>query len=216
MKKLTTVQEIQSQIIRLPGRPPVMFDRDLAEIYGTKTKRINEAVKRNSSRFPIDFRFQLTREEVESLRSQSATFQWLQDVKYLPYVYTREGANMLSAVLHTDIAIERSVFIMRAFSAMERESFLHRQTAWESGNQITGERFDLSVKRFKVAMEAVRLMGITKESDIRQIANKITKDTTGVDSARSVRIGKSEPLPDLSIRQEHYVANCVNSYMLRS
>jgi len=178
MEKELTVQEIQSKIINLPGRPPAMLDKDLARIYETDTRSINQAVNRNPERFPDDFRFQLTEIELKSLKSQSVISS---DTNKLPYAYTHNGCNMMSACLHTQVAIERSVFIMRAFSAMERESFLHRQTAWESGNQITGERFDLSVKRFKVAMEAVRLMGITKESDIRQIANKITKDTTGVD-----------------------------------
>jgi len=97
MNKEITVQEIQSKIIKLPGRPPAMLDRDLAEIYGTASKRVNEAAKRNPRRFPHDFRFQLTKEETETLRSQNATFQWLQGVKYLPWGYAREGCNMMSA-----------------------------------------------------------------------------------------------------------------------
>ncbi|MDM8553046.1 ORF6N domain-containing protein [Desulfobacterales bacterium HSG2] len=73
-----------------------MPDKDLAEIYGTETKCINRAVKRNSKRFPDDFRFQLTKEEVGFLRFQNGTFQWLQGVKYLPWAYTREGDQHLS------------------------------------------------------------------------------------------------------------------------
>jgi len=117
-----TVTEIQSQIIRLEGRPDAMLDKDIAVIYGTETKRVNEAVKRNPERFPEDFIFQMTKDEVGILRSQGATFQWLQDVKYLPHAFTREGCNMLSAVLHTDIAIKRSIQIMRAFSALEQSA----------------------------------------------------------------------------------------------
>ncbi|GBC62910.1 hypothetical protein DENIS_3894 [Desulfonema ishimotonii] len=69
MNKELTVQEIRSEIINLPGRPPVMPDRDLAEIYETKTKQVNEAAKRNPDRFPDDFRFQLTKEDVETLEA---------------------------------------------------------------------------------------------------------------------------------------------------
>jgi len=116
-----TVSEIQARIIRLPGRPPVMLDRDLAEIYGVETKKLNQAVKRNPRRFPDDFCFRLTKDEVNFVRSQNETFQWLQDVRYLPWAYSREGANMFSAVLHTDFAVDRSVWIMRAFSATEQE-----------------------------------------------------------------------------------------------
>ncbi|GBC62909.1 hypothetical protein DENIS_3893 [Desulfonema ishimotonii] len=68
------------------------------------------------------------------------TFQWLQGVKYHPYAYSREGANMLSAVLHTAVAIDRSVFIMRAFSAMEAEAARRHQTDMKSSEQITGEQ----------------------------------------------------------------------------
>jgi hypothetical protein len=80
-----------------------MRDRNLAEIYGTETKFINRVFKRNSKRFPADFCFQLTKEEIDYLRCQSGTFQWLQNVKYSPRAYGREGCNMLSAVLHTAI-----------------------------------------------------------------------------------------------------------------
>lgn len=121
-----TVSEIQARIIRLPGRSPAMLDRDLAEIYGTTTKKLNQAAKRNPRRFPDDFCFQLTKDEVNFLRSQIVTFQWLQDVRYLPWAYSREGANMLSAVLYTDFAVDRSVWIMRAFSTMEQDILHHR------------------------------------------------------------------------------------------
>lgn len=114
--------EIQSKIIKMPGRPVAMLDRDLAEIYGTETKRINEAVRRNPNRFPEDFVYQFTIEETRNLWSQNATFEWLQHVKYTPHAFSREGANMLSAVLKTEVAAERSVQIMRAFSALEEKA----------------------------------------------------------------------------------------------
>ncbi len=186
MKELT-VKEIQSQIISLHGRPPAMSDRDLAEIYETDTRSLNQAVKRNAKRFPDDFRFQLTKEEADNLRSQSVIFKWLQDVKYMPYAYTREGANMLSAVLHTDIAVSRSVQIMRAFSAMEAG---HRHKAdMKSSEQTLGNLFDLSARRFITALEITKLAGITDEHEARLTANRITKDTTGFDLLKFVRPG---------------------------
>ena len=152
MNKEITVQEIQSKIIKLPGRPPAMLDRDLAEIYGTASKRVNEAAKRNPRRFPHDFRFQLTKEETETLRSQNATFQWLQGVKYLPWGYAREGCNMMSACLETPIAVDRSVFIMRAFSAMEAQ-------AWTPpGGQMSFEQLETALKCYKVSLEILELL----------------------------------------------------------
>jgi len=101
-----------------PDRPPAMLDKALSEIYETEVGNVNRAVKRNTERFPEDFYFQLTQNEAELLVCQSVISK--QSIaKSLPYAFTREGANMLSAVLRTKVAAERSVQIMRAFSALE-------------------------------------------------------------------------------------------------
>lgn len=106
-----------------------MLDRDLAELYGTETKFLNLAVKRNLKRFPKDFMFQLTKEEFDSLRSQivtlddptnslrlqSATSKGRGGTRYLPYVFTEQGVAMLSGILTTDRAIQMNIAIMRAF-----------------------------------------------------------------------------------------------------
>lgn len=125
---------VQSKIFLIRGKQ-VMIDRDLAELYGVETKVINQAVKRNIERFPEEFRFQLTAEEYEFLRSQFVTskkekdslrsqFVTLNDenesqrgkhTKYLPYVFTEQGVAMLSAVLHSPTAIQVSIKIMDAF-----------------------------------------------------------------------------------------------------
>lgn len=117
----TELEAIQNKIIRIPGFPPTMLDRDLAKLYETETRKINQAVKRNQDRFPSDFCFQLTDEEAEKLVSQSVIPKQI-ITKSTPYAFTREGANMLSAVLHTPIAVQRSVQIMRAFSAIEEQT----------------------------------------------------------------------------------------------
>lgn len=101
----------------------VMLDSDLARLYGVETKALNRAAKRNEGRFPEDFRFQLKRDEAENLRCQIGTLQGQGNGSsvgrtYLPHVYTEQGVAMLSAVLRSDVAVEVSLRIMRAFVEM--------------------------------------------------------------------------------------------------
>ena len=115
--------DIKSLIYVVRNRQ-VMIDSDLAMLYQVETKRLNEAVKRNIARFPEEFRFQLTAEETESLRSQFATLNENdgrgKHRKYLPYVFTEQGIAMLSAVLRSDVAIQVSISIMKSFVEMRR------------------------------------------------------------------------------------------------
>ena len=98
----------------------VMLDSDLAMLYQVETKVFNQAVKRNIERFPEKFRFQLTKEEYGSLRSQSVTSNGKGGRRYMPYVFTEQGIAMLSAVLRSDIAIQISIKIMDSFVEMRR------------------------------------------------------------------------------------------------
>lgn len=100
----------------------VMIDSDLAMLYQVDTKVFNQAVKRNIERFPEKFRFQLTKEEYVSLRSQFVTSKGKGGRRYMPYVFTEQGIAMLSAVLRSDIAIQVSIKIMDSF--VEMRSFL--------------------------------------------------------------------------------------------
>ncbi|MBN1493465.1 MAG: ORF6N domain-containing protein [Candidatus Omnitrophica bacterium] len=111
-----SVEIVGSKILVIRGKR-VMLDRDLADLYGVETKRLNEQIKRNSKRFPIDFMFQLTSDEIEALRSQNATLKKGRGrhTKYLPYVFTEQGVAMLSTVLNSEKAIEVNIQIMRAF-----------------------------------------------------------------------------------------------------
>ena len=97
----------------------VVLDRDLAQLYGIETKRLNEAVKRNLSRFPEDFMFQLNSYEFENLKSQFATSSWGGNRK-LPYAFTEHGILMLSSVIHSDQAISVNIQIMRLFTQMRQ------------------------------------------------------------------------------------------------
>ena len=116
---------IHHKIYTLRGKQ-IMLDSDLAELYEVDTKVFNQAVKRNSQRFPVDFMFQLTKEEYESLRSQFVTLDNGRGKhrKYMPYTFTENGVYMLSAVLKSGIAIEVSIEIMRTFTKL-REFTLH-------------------------------------------------------------------------------------------
>ncbi len=98
----------------------VMLDSDLAALYGVETKVFNQAVRRNIKRFPDRFRFQLTQEETESLRSQFVTSNegGRGGRRYLPYVFTEQGVSMLSSVLRSDTAIDVSIKIMDSFVEM--------------------------------------------------------------------------------------------------
>lgn len=98
----------------------VIVDRDLAELYGIETKRLNQQANRNAKRFPTSFRFQLTVEEKDELVANCNRFETLKYSTSLPYVFTEQGVAMLSAVLRTPKAVEISVKIMEAFVVMRR------------------------------------------------------------------------------------------------
>lgn len=113
---LVPIDQISSSILLLRGYR-VILDRDLAAIYGVKTGRLNEAVKRNGIRFPGDFMFQLTREEAESLRSQFAILKGGRGshVKFLPYAFTEHGAIQAANVLNSPRAVTMGIHVVRAF-----------------------------------------------------------------------------------------------------
>jgi phage regulator Rha-like protein len=112
---LVSSQIIERRIFILRGSK-IMLDSDLAELYGVENKVLIQAVKRNISRFPSDFMFQLDKEEVESLRSQFVTSKIGRGGRrYLPYAFTEHGVAMLSSVLRSTQAIEINISIIRAF-----------------------------------------------------------------------------------------------------
>lgn len=108
-----------------------ILDSDLAVLYGVETKRFNEQIKRNLNRFPRDFMFQLTADEMESLRSQFATLNKSrgQHRKYLPYAFTEHGAIMAAMVLGSERAVEVSVHVVRAFVQIRQAASLHSDLA---------------------------------------------------------------------------------------
>ena len=109
------INQIAATILEIRGKK-VIVDSDLARLYGTTTKRLNEQIKRNMDRFPEDFMFQLSEDEYASLRSHFATSKIKRGGRrYLPFVFTEHGAVMAASVLNTPKAVEVSVYVIRAF-----------------------------------------------------------------------------------------------------
>jgi len=112
-------EELISNKIYFIRNQKVMIDVDLSELYNIETKRLNEQVKRNLSRFPADFMFQLTKNEFQNLKSQFATSSW-GGTRKLPYAFTEHGVLMLSSVLKSDKAIQTNIQIMRIFTKVRQ------------------------------------------------------------------------------------------------
>jgi hypothetical protein len=147
--------DIQSKIYTIRGLQ-VMLDSDLAIFYHVETKYLNRAVKRNSDRFPVEFMFQITNEEWESLRFQFGTLNLrLQNgglengrgkhKKYLPYVFTEQGVAMLSAVLKSETAVKMSIQIINAFVAM-RHFLTTNAVLFQRLDKIENKQFETDKK----------------------------------------------------------------------
>jgi ORF6N domain len=114
MSRPRQISNVESAIYLIRGQR-VMLDSDLAAIYEITTKRLNEQLRRNLKRFPRDFAFHLTAEELRNLRSQIATSKKRGGRRYLPWVFTEHGAIMLASVLNSNVAVQASVRVVRAF-----------------------------------------------------------------------------------------------------
>ncbi|MGL3710912.1 ORF6N domain-containing protein [Leptospirillum ferriphilum] len=126
---LIPVESITSRIFLIRGQK-VMLDSDLAELYGVTTSALNQAVKRNTDRFPPDFMFQMTDPEFSNLKSQFVTSSWGGRRK-LPLVFTEQGVSMLSSVLHSERAIQVNIAIMRAFVQIREMLSTHKELAYK-------------------------------------------------------------------------------------
>ena len=142
-----------------------MLDADLAGLYGVTTKRLNEQVRRNRSRFPEDFMFQLTSTEAASLRSQIATSnEGRGGRRYAPYAFTEQSVAMLSTVLNSERAIQVNIEIMRAF--------VHLRQMLASNTQLARKLNALEKKydsQFRVVFEAIRELMTPPEPNKRKI-----------------------------------------------
>ncbi len=149
-KKLLSIELISNKIYFIRGKA-VMIDQDLAELYGVETKYLNRQVRRNLTRFPEDFMFQLTKNE--TLRCQNVTLKKAgrgQHRKYLPIVFTEQGVAMLSSVLNSPLAIQVNIQIMRAFVALKRTALTY--SGLKRKIQEMEKKYDV---KFKVVFEAI-------------------------------------------------------------
>ena len=124
-----------------------MLDYDLAEIYGYEVKRLNEQVKNNLSRFPEDFMFQLTKQELEYLRSNFSTANISPKSRALPHAFTEQGIYMLATVLRGELAEQQSIFIMRAFREMRHYIKQNQQFVTQSEMRfVTAKVSEMSIQ----------------------------------------------------------------------
>ncbi len=119
-KGIIIADEIITNKIYVFRAQKVMLDSDLAKLYGVETRRLKEAVKRNITRFPGDFMFELTKAEAEVSRSQFATLKRGSNLKYLPMAFTEQGVAMLSSVLKSERAIKVNIQIIRIFTKIRQ------------------------------------------------------------------------------------------------
>ena len=156
MKSVVTAETIERKIYLIRGQK-VMLDNDLAELYGVTTKRLNEQARRNADRFPVDFMFQLSPEEYESLRSHFATSRLKHGGRrYLPYAFTEHGALMAASVLNTLHAVEISLYVVRAFVRLREMIASHKDLAKKL--EELEKKYDA---QFRVVFDAIRELMIS-------------------------------------------------------
>lgn len=149
MTELVPIERIFDKIFLIRDIK-VMLDRDLAELYGVETKVLKQAVRRNIKRFPDDFMFELTYQELRDLRSQFVTSSW-GGVRYPPMAFTEQGVAMLSSVLRSDTAIQANIQIMRAFTRLRQMLITHKDLKKKIENMEM--KYD---RQFKVVFDAIK------------------------------------------------------------
>jgi len=172
------LQVIQNKIYEIRGHK-VMLDSDLAELYGVTTGALNQAVKRNSTRFPEDFMFQLSDNELKSLISQiviSKKYNFSSSgrggVRKMPFAFTEQGVAMLSSVLKSDKAVQVNIAIMRTFIAI-RQYALNYQDLKEKIEAIES-KYDKSFEDINHALNYL----LSPKSDRKPIGFKQEKEST--------------------------------------
>ena len=174
MENLMPIERIENRIFLIRGQK-VMLDRDLAGLYGVGTRDLNKAVRRNLERFPDDFMFQLTKEEIvnlmfqfgtSSLKSQFVTSSWGGHRKP-PYVFTEQGVAMLSSVLKSDRAIQVNILIMRAFVKIKQALATHKEVSRKL-NELE-QRLDRNDRQIIAIFDAIRKMVEPEEKPGKKI-----------------------------------------------
>ena len=186
-QSLLLVEQIEPRIL-LIRRQRVILDADLAELYGTTTKRLNEQVKRNLSRLPMDFMFQLTTEEVQAMRSQFVTASdpiepmrsqiataSKRNIRYRPRAFTEHGAFMAASILNTPRAIDVSVYVVRAFVKLRELLSTHKELAQKLAElERKVSSHDEAIQSLVAAIR--RLMQPPASAPVRRIGFHVTPE----------------------------------------
>lgn len=158
MKALIPIEVIEKKILLIRGNK-VMLDSDLAELYGVEVKQLKRQAKRNIARFPVDFMFQLSKKEYESLRCHFGTLKRGEHSKYLPCAFTEQGVAMLSSVLNSEQAVNVNIAIMRAFVKLREIIGTHKELAKKLDEME--KKYD---SQFRVVFDAIRqLMAVPEK-----------------------------------------------------
>lgn len=173
MSEIIPIDVIQGKIFFIRGHK-VMFDKDLAMLYGVKPIRLREQVKRNMKRFPEDFMFQLTDEEIDLMVSQNAIPSRKYLGGYKPYVFTEQGVAMLATVLNSETAIQANIAIMRAFVKLRQ--LLASNVELARKLNALEKKYDV---QFKVVFDAIRQLMAPQEKKKGQIGFRPEKDKEG-------------------------------------
>lgn len=160
---IVPVERIETRILLIRGHK-VMLDADLAAVYGTTTKALNQAVKRNADRFPPDFMFQLTRREKNEVVTNCDHLQKLKFSPALPYAFTEHGAVMLASVLNSPVAVQASIQVVRAFIHLREILATHKELARKLAE--LEQKYD---KQFKVVFDAIRELMAPPKKEQKQI-----------------------------------------------
>ncbi len=163
MTDLVPAERIEKRILLLRGHK-VILDSDLAELYEVEVKQLKRQVRRNLTRFPADFMFELSKKEQESLRLHLRTLKWGEHSKYLSYAFTEQGVAMLSSVLRSARAVKVNIGIMRAFVRLREVLATHKDLAAKL--EAMEKKYDA---QFKVVFDAIRQLMLPPEPKKRKI-----------------------------------------------
>ncbi len=178
MKELIKIDFIERRISIIRGQK-VMLDRDLADLYGVSTARLNEQIKRNKSRFPDDFMFQLNRAEFKNLMSQFATSSARHGgYRKLPYAFTEHGAVAAAFVLNSPVAVTASIQIVRVFNRLRQLVNTHKDLALALAklekieHQVTGHD-----EQIQSLFDTIREILTQPEDPPKQIGFRVPDET---------------------------------------
>ena len=171
-KSLIPLQSVANRIHVIRGQR-VMLDSDLAALYGVPTKALNQAVKRNSERFPVDFMFQLNEVEKNEVVANCVHLSRLRFSPYLPFVFTEHGAVMLATMLNSPLAVRASILVVRAFVKFREILDTHKELG--SKFLVLESKVDKHDQEIQLLFETIRQLTEPRRKPLRKIGFKVGK-----------------------------------------